>query len=248
VHRPCVPGVEAGARRAAALAAAASVALALAAPAAARAGDCPGDAGPLATLPVEQRIASVRSLLDAERPGAEAWTWAWGATNAALAVGQLVSIPLTSSTDMKIVRAAGALTSAGALLRIVLAPIAPPPEPAGSPAEEPCQVLARLERALEQAARNEALGTGLPAQLGNLLVNLAFGVAVGLASRDLVPAAITFGVGWSIGEAQILSQPRALVAGLERYRAGDLGPAGAPPGLGVGRGGGAWTLSFHGTF
>lgn len=208
-----------GPRRGAALLAAAALALA---PLRGAAQPCPGDtAGPrLAAAPAEARIAFLRDALDAERAPARTWSWTWGLVNGALTAGQLAAAPFARGSGRTLL-VAGAAASALGVFQVTFLPITPPPSP---PAEtERCLALGQAEEALRRGARNEAYGSGLLAQLGNLAINGGFGLAVLLTDRRWGPAALTFGLGWALGEAQILTQPTGLVAARGRYEAGALG-------------------------
>lgn len=174
---------------------------------------------------VEERIAFLRSRLDAERPAAASWSITWGIAYGALTAGQLAAIPFTSDRSSRILLAAGAATSSLGVLQILLLPIAPKALGEDGARTGPADgrvALVEAEQALERGCRNEALGSGALAQLSNLAINAAFGVAVGLVDRSWSTGALSAGAGWSLGEAAILTQPRGLVADLARYRSGEL--------------------------
>ncbi len=169
---------------------------------------------------MEARIAFLRQRLDAERRPATRWTWIWGVTDGALVAGQLTAVPFTPDRRGRVVLLAGAATAALGPLQMIFFPVTPD---APAAAGEPCASLAGLERALARGARNERLGAGPLAHVANFLLNGALGVAAGLAARGWRSGAFTFAVGFTLGEAQILTQPTGLVRDLARYRAGDLG-------------------------
>ena len=213
-------------------------------PGIARALECPAPprADPrLAAIPAEERIVHLRQRLEAGRPGAEAWAWTWGIVDGAFTVGQLAAVPSAGSTEQQWALVVGAASSALGVVQVLTVPLSPErvPDLGGS-----CAELARLEGSLERSARNAELSSGWLAQVGNVVANAAVGVAFGLADGRWQTGAVSFGVGWAIGEVQILTVPQGLVRDLERYRAGDLGgaaDAGAPgiaaAGLLRGRGG-----------
>jgi hypothetical protein len=229
-------------RAARALAAAAAVLLSPGIP---RALECPAPprADPrLAAMPAEQRIAHLRLRLEAGRSAAEAWAWTWGIVDGAFTVGQLAAAPSAGSTAKQWAYVAGAASSALGVVQVLTVPLAPErvPDLGGG-----CAELARLEGSLERSARNAELSSGWVAQLGNVVVNAAVGVAFGLADHRWQTGAVTAGIGWAIGEVQILTVPKGLVRDLERYRAGDAGAAADAGGAGritaagLGRGRGA---------
>lgn len=194
-------------------------------PGAAAALDCPAPPGAspaLAAIPAERRIAFLRARLDAARHGTEAWSRTWAAANGAIAVGQLVAIPLTPGRGDRWLLGAGAATSAAGVVEVLTLPIVPGPARAGPDA---CPELARLEADVGRSARNARLGSGLAAQLGNLAVNGAFGAAARLVDGRWSTAAWTFALGFALGETQILTLPTGLVRDLGRYRAGELDAA-----------------------
>jgi hypothetical protein len=180
----------------------------------------------LSSVPAEDRIAWLRTRLDEGRPGALAWSWTWGVVDGALTVGQLAAIRSAKDVPAKGVLAAGAASSALGVVQVVTLPIVPAAVPGTGGG---CAELARLEASLERSARNVQLGSGWPAQLGNLAINAAIGVAAGYADRRWQTGALTFGIGWVLGEVQILTMPTAYARDLERYRAADLGAGGAAP-------------------
>lgn len=203
--------------------------LALLAPAAARAQvRCPDEAPALAPFPVEQRIAFLRGRLHAEQGPALAWTWTFGAVNAALTAGQLAGAAIVPRGPERAILLAGAATSALGVAQIVLAPIAPTDRDLAAGGGDLCADLRRLEDALRRGARNERLGTGPAAQVGNLAINAGFGIATGLVGHKAGSGLLTFALGWALGELQILTEPTGLIEGLRRYRAGELdAPSGA---------------------
>jgi hypothetical protein len=184
----------------------------------------PGADVRLVSIPAEQRIAWIRERLQAVTPAARRWSWTWGATNGALAAGQLAAIPFTSSSGSRWVLGAGAATSALAVVQVTVMPIVPAPVHG-----EGCAELGGLEASLERSAQNAALASGTAAQVGNVAVNAALAVAAGLVDHHWTSGATSFAIGWTLGEAQILTVPTALVRDLERYRAGALEPAAAAP-------------------
>lgn len=205
----------------------AAIAALLLAPATARGGgaDDVGSQEP-AAIPTEVRIAYLRERLGASRAPAERWTVAWGLVDGALVVGQLAALPGASRPD-RVVLGAGALSGSLFLVQMVFFPVA-----VAVPAAEgdASATLASLEAAVERGARNQALGAGPEAQVGNVVINGAIGALAAVAAGSAWRGAVSAGIGWAIGEVQILTQPTGLVRDLARYRAGDLPvPAAAPP-------------------
>jgi hypothetical protein len=195
-----------------------ALAFALAAPLSARARTCASiasDGAPLSEAQVEARAGFLRDRLSAARPSARTWSLAWGITDGALAAGQLAALPFAGDRSTRALLGAGAAASALGVLQIVFMPIAPagPPPPSG----DACADLSSLEDALQRSARNQRLGSGVLAQTGNLLVNAGFGIAAALAGGWRA-GAWTAGIGWALGEAQLLTQPTGLVDDLARYR------------------------------
>ncbi len=202
-----------------ALAGVGALAALLLAPAAAQ-GGCPGDgaSGGLAAIPTEARIAFLRERLEASHAPAERWTVAWGIVDGALVVGQLAALPGAAHAD-RVVLAAGAASGSLFLVQMLFAPVAVEVPAAEGDA---CATLSSLEAALERGARNQALGAGPGAQVGNLAINGAIGALAAWAAGNAWSGALSAGIGWAIGEVQILTQPTGLVRDLARYRAGDL--------------------------
>jgi len=187
---------------------------------------------------VEARTAFLRQRIEAERPSAERWMRTWGVVDGALTVGQLVAVPFTPDRSSRTVLLAGAATSALGVLQILLVPPVARSPPAADRAEDACAEVAALERALARDARNQTLGAGWIAHAGNLLVNGAIGLAAGLAGERWRSGALTFAIGFALGEAQILTQPTGLARDLERYRGGNVGlTAEAPPPIALAAGG-----------
>jgi hypothetical protein len=205
-----------------------------------RAATCPAIAGAgdrLAALDAELRIGWVRARLEAERPRALLWAWTWGIVDGGLTVGQLAAIPFASGSSDRAFLAAGAATSALGVVQILVLPITPPREdraPSGAEVDL-CATLAALERSFARSARNEAIGSGAGSHLANLAINGGVALGLGLSGGGWEAAAVSFGIGFLLGEAQILTQPTALAEAMERYRAGEVEPAPPQPvAVGVG--------------
>ncbi len=178
-----------------------------------------GDGAPLGEAQAEDRAGFLRGKLLAERPPARTWALAWGITDGALTAGQLAAIPFAHGRSTRALLGAGAAASALGVLQIVFMPIAPSaPSASGGDA---CAELSSLEDSLVRSARNERLGAGALAQTGNVLINAGFGVAAAIAGGWRA-GAITAGLGWALGEAQLLTQPTGLVDALANYRGPEL--------------------------
>lgn len=208
--------------------------------------DCPGDPAPLAAVPVEARAAFLRERLAADHGPAQRWTVTWGIVDGALVAGQLAALPFTKDRATQALLVGGAASGALAFVQMIFFPVAirpPPPDP-GAP---PCEEVAELERELERGARNQRLGAGPVAHAGNALINAALGIGAGFASDSFTSGALTFAIGWTIGEAQILTQPTDLVRDRDLYRRAELAPFAVVPAVRLGSGG-ALVLGLDGTF
>lgn len=186
-------------------------------------------------LEAARRVNFIQTQLRSERRRALAWAWTFGSTYSALAVAQLSALPWVEQRADRTILAVGAAFSVGGVLPLVLMPLtvigdAPRLEAAlvakGGRAD--AATLALAERALCRGARSEAFGAGLVTQLGNLLVNVGLSLWIGLQYGRWLQAGINFGLGWTIGETQILTQPTRLVATWRDYRAGRLASAPVP--------------------
>jgi hypothetical protein len=212
-------------RRAALCAIAVGAALLASAPA--RAQQCPGARTDpaLAAIPIQDRITFLRLRLEAAREPAERWSHVWVIIDGTLTVLQLAAIPAAKSSATRGLLAVGAGTSSVGMFQALLLPVGP-----GDQVHDgPCTQLVHLEQTLERGARSQALGTSWLAQIGNLAVNAAFGAGAGLVDGRWQTGLVTFGIGWALGEAQILTQPTGLIDDAQQYREGNLGPnIGAP--------------------
>lgn len=176
---------------------------------------------------MDARIGYLRERLEAARVPAERWTVIWGSVDSALILGQLAALPVAGSRADRTVLAAGALSGSLAIGQMIFLPVAVPAPPPRD--GDPCATLAELEASLARGERNQALGAGLAAHAGNVFVNAVVGTLAGVAARRAWSGAVAGGIGWAMGEAQILTQPTGLVRDLARYCAGDLTGSGAVP-------------------
>ena len=202
--------------------------------------ECPGDAAPIAAVPVEARTAFLRDQLAEAYGPARRWSITWGVIDGALVVGQLAAIPFNQDRATRALLAAGAASGALAFVQLLFFPVAVSPPPP-RPGADPCAVVGELERLLELGARNQALGSGPIAHASNALINAGLGIGAGFAGRSVATGVLTFAIGLGIGEAQILTQPTDLVHARDRYRAADLAPFALAPTVGLGPAG---ALSF----
>ncbi|MBK8481125.1 MAG: hypothetical protein IPL40_08100 [Proteobacteria bacterium] len=181
------------------------------------------------------RIAFIRAQLKRERRRALAWALTFGGTYSALALAQLSALPWVDQRADRTILAVGAAFSVGGVLPLWLMPLtvigdSPRLEArlAREGGEADAATLALAERALCRGARSEAFGAGIVTQLGNLLVNAGLSLWIGLQYQRWGQAGLNFGLGWAIGETQILTQPTRLVATWRRYQAADFKPAPEP--------------------
>jgi hypothetical protein len=198
----------------------------------ARAELCPTDDAPLvAHLDAAERLAFLDAAFEREVREVDIWSWTWGSAYAAIAAGQAVAIPLTGTAaarvDLRvgiISAAVGSATLYGLPLKLTL-----PLRAARAHATDPdrCAALARAERTLDSVASNQALATGVFGHVGNVLVNTGILLILGVGFGQWTPAAISFSVGVSLGEANAFTQPHHLRDVMMQYRLGQLGAA--PP-------------------
>jgi hypothetical protein len=157
-------------------------------------------------------------------------------------MGQLVLLPAMHTDDDRIPTYIGAASSAVGELTTFVLPLsvmsdvpaleARLAQPRDTRSE--CARLADAEQVLIEAAASEAGGQRWYIHGANVAFNVGVGLVLGLGF-DLWPAAALNGIGGAaVGELQILTQPTDAVDALERYRAGQLGPA--KPGV-------TWTIT-----
>ena len=197
---------------------AALVALAAVLAAAADAAACPADAA--------ERAAALRERLDDERASARRWRWYWAAGFGAASAAQLTGVLLEATPIGEYDAAAaaslkiGAAKSAIGMAARIVAPIrVPRPAITG----DACADLAAAEAALARAAFSEKRSFWLN-HVGGLALQVGGTLYIGLSVEDAWgDAAISFGLGWSVGLISTYTQPRGL---WKMHRARERSPGG----------------------
>lgn len=216
-----------------------------------------GGAPSLASVDAADRLRFLRDGLRSSARHARAWSWAWGATYAALTVGQLGLVPVVAREARPDFYVEGG-ASAIALLAIVVLPLRVIGDqrrlearlasaPAGA---DPCALLADAERYLVRDAAAERIGKSWLLPAGVVAVNLAAGLTLALGFGRLQSAALDGAAGLAIGAIQINTQPTDSQQLLDRYRANQLGPSPPVSALQVVPlvGAGRYGLAFGGSF
>lgn len=187
--------------RAAALLALAAV-LAAAAPEAAA---CPADAA--------ERAAALRERLDGERASARRWRWGWAAGFGAASALQLTGVLLERTPIGDYDAAADASLKAGAAkagIGMAARIVAPIKVPRPAITGDACADLAAAEAALARAAASEQRSFWLN-HVGGLAMQVGGTLYIGLSVEDAWgDAAISFGLGWTVGLISTYTQPRGL--------------------------------------
>lgn len=200
------------------------------------AGACPvppGGAPTLASRDSAERAHFLRTRLLAETARARGWLELWNVSLSALTIGPIALVPVAPDEGYVTDLLFGAATSAATVAMINVLP--PPalahqaslfPQPDHPPVDS-CEELARLEALFSQVAQAEAAGRSVRAHVMNLVVNVGvamLGLGVGFGRwRSAILGSIS---GTALGELMLLTQPRYLIADLDRYRAGELGSPG----------------------
>lgn len=174
-------------------------------PASASASPCGADAA--------ERAASIRARLDVERSKASKWRWGWAAGFGALSGAQFALAatetapfgdfdePLEASLYV-----GGVKSGIGMLARIVKPVKVPRPAESG----EPCADLAAAERALAITARSEKISFWLN-HVGGLALQIGGTLYIGMSAEDAwTDAAISFGLGLTVGTLSTYTQPRTI--------------------------------------
>jgi len=182
-------------------AAALAAARVIVAPARIGAAPCPGDAG--------QRAAAVRARLDQQRRAAFRWRVGWAIGFGAASVGQLALDEAgwnpfgTYDDGARQSYRVGALKSTiGLAARIVIPMRVPRPPVTG----DGCVDLAAAEAARQVAARGQRRSFWLN-HVGGLALNLAASAYL-VHAASWEDAAISFGIGWSVGLVSVYTMPR----------------------------------------
>jgi hypothetical protein len=179
--------------------------LALVAGAAAARASCPADAA--------ERGAKLRERLDRERAAARRWRWGWaagfGAATALQAAGVLAEYTPTGDFDESAETSltVGAIKSAIGMTARIVAPIkVPRPAVTG----DACADLAAAEAAMARAAFSEKKSFWLN-HVGGLALHAGGTLYIGLTVDDAWgDAAISFGLGWTVGLISTYTQPRGV--------------------------------------
>ena len=203
--------------------------------ASAQADGCPVmDGAPgLARAGTEERLAYLAKAFDREVFEVDAWSWTWGSIYTAGVAAESIALGITTNhgtrTDLTvgvISTAFGAVSLYGLPLKLTL-PLRAARRHWNDP--DPCAVLARAERTLVNVEANQALANGIVAHLGNVAANAAIALILGIGYGRWTSAAISAGVGLTVGETNAFTQPHHLSEVLARYRSGRLDGPDAPP-------------------
>jgi hypothetical protein len=186
----------------------------------------PEDAQAVAQIDSAPRLQYLARAFDREVEDIDRWSWIWGSVYTAGTVAQGVALSLThdpgTRTDLTvgaISAAVGAVSLYGLPLKLTL-PLRAARRHWNDP--DPCAVLARAERTLVSVEKDQAFANGPLAHIGNIAVNAGIALILGLGYGRWPSAAISAGVGVTIGEANAFTQPHHLRDVLARYRAGRL--------------------------
>jgi hypothetical protein len=192
---------------------------------------CPTPVGAeaLASVDAELRLAFLAAEIDREVHHIDVWSWSWGSTYAALAVGQASAIPFVHDKGAQETLAVGAVAAtfgAGSLFGLPLL-ITRPLERVRASWDDPrrCELLAEAEATLFAAAHRQALSTNWTGHVGNILFNTGLLLVLGWGYGHWGTGALSAGIGVAVGEANLLTQPRGLQSSLSQY---DAGRPGAP--------------------
>lgn len=171
----------------------------------ARASECPADAA--------ERAAQIRTRLDVERGKASKWRWGWAAGFGALSGTQL-ALAMTETAPFgefdepleASLYVGAAKSGIGMLARIVKPVKVPRPSESG----DACADLASAERALAITARSEKISFWLN-HVGGLALQVGGSLYIGMAAEDAwTDAAISFGLGLTVGTISTYTQPRTI--------------------------------------
>jgi hypothetical protein len=177
--------------------------------------------GQLSSGQVQSLLSRVEGDLLAHQSGARIWFWGWFATYTSIAASS-TALALTTDLDPALRDSYwwGAASSGAALLALLLPPLSAISSARHLGAHQPGGERERLLRALahvEQSAEQQRFLRSGWAQAGNLGVALADGLYLGLRYPDALEIAIPNALAsFAVGEAQILTTPRAAVRLQER--------------------------------
>jgi hypothetical protein len=206
---------------------------------------CPvpeGGSTELARIDPAARLAFVRRTLDDQARRARTWSWTWGISYTAIAVGSAAIAPLVQDSDRRASILISGLPAIVVPALLVIDPLKVMHDQkeleallaevhTTTGAMDPCIVIARAEWYLVRDAEDERKKTGILQHGLNLAGSLIVGLAVGLAVGDWVGAALNFVGGTALGEIALYTEPTGAVDALRRYQAGEVpaaGPAAGP--------------------
>jgi hypothetical protein len=195
--------------------------------------ECPipeGANAALAHVAPEGRLKTIQDALNHDAGRAVAWRWGWVAAYGTIAVAQLALIPVVAPP---VERYVGAPQAALALLPpLVLplhvgfdAPVFDAKVKAAAPADL-CALVKEGEEILKEDAHNEAFSASWVFHIVNVVYNFIPFAILGFGFHDWKGAALAGGVGFVLGEVQILTQPNNLSGVWANYKAGNIG---SPP-------------------
>jgi hypothetical protein len=194
----------------------------------ARAEDCPAseDGPAVAQGELDERLDFLARAFDREIRDVDAWSWTWGSVYTAGTVALGVAAALTHNRETRIDLSVGAISAGFGAVSLYVLPLKLTLPLRASrthwDAPDRCATLARAERTLVSVEKDQALATGVLAHLGNVAVNAAIALILGVGYGQWSSAALSGGIGVTIGETNVFTQPHHLREVLARYRSGQF--------------------------
>jgi hypothetical protein len=191
----------------------------------ARAETCPAPEGSpqLATIDADTRLVFILHAMDEEKAKLQTWSLIWGTTYAATTVAQVVIIPFVQPS-VRIDLTVGASAAAFGSLTLYLLPLritsqtAPAHEDASDP--DRCLALAKVEARFFKTAEIDYWSASWIAHAGNVVINAGVALILGVGFGHWEVAALAGGIGVTVGEVNLLTQPHVLMSAERSYRQG----------------------------
>jgi hypothetical protein len=164
-------------------------------------------------------------LTDAEHK-ARLWEYGWVAGIGAAGIASLAAVPFVAPENRVDWYTGAVSAGVGVATLLVVTPVVLDAAPAlraevarAAPADL-CPVLRLAESDLVRVAQDEERQGRWYVHLGNVLFNVGLGLFLGLGYHHWEAGAVNAAAGIAVGEALILTRPRAAIHDLDTYRAG----------------------------
>lgn len=200
----------------------------------ARADTCPAPEGSprLAAVDTDTRLTFLLQAMDQEAAHLRTWSIIWGTSYAVITVAQLTALPFVEepTRDVLIVGTVAAAVGSATLYLLPLRITSQAPLAHEEALDhDRCRALANVEARFFKTANIDRLSASWIAHAGNVAINGAVVLILGFGLGQWPAAAIAGGIGITVGEVNLFTQPHELIGAERAYRLGLETIGGARP-------------------